>query len=84
MNAVTLDEAKDNLERLVQQVIADAEPTILSTENGDKVVLLALDEFNSLKETVYLLGNPVNAAHLRKSISEMHTGLLEEKELNDA
>jgi antitoxin YefM len=84
MNAVTLDEAKDDLERLVQQVIADAEPTILSTENGDKVVLLALDEFNSLTETVYLLGNPANAAHLRKSISEVHTGLLEAKELNDA
>jgi antitoxin YefM len=56
----------------------------LSTENGDKVVLLALDEFNSLTETVYLLGNPANAAHLRKSISEVHTGLLEAKELNDA
>ncbi len=84
MNAITLGEAKSNLEGLVQKVIDDAEPTVLSAENGDKVVLVALDEFNSLKETVYLLGNPANAAHLRKSISEMHAGLLEEKKLEDA
>lgn len=84
MNAITLDQAKGDLERLVRQVLADAEPLVLSTEDGDKVVLLALDEFNSLKETIYLLGNPANAAHLRGSISEMHSGVLKEKELSDA
>ena len=57
MNAVTLKEAKRNLEQLVEQVIADAEPTIVVTENGDRVVFLSLDEYNSWKETLYLLAN---------------------------
>ncbi len=34
MNAITLNEAKRNLEQLIQQVIADAEPTIVVTEAG--------------------------------------------------
>lgn len=84
MNAVTLADAKANLERLIEQVLADAEPTILCTEKGDKVVLVSLDEFNSWKETLYLLSNPANAAHLRRSIAEASAGKLEEKTLVDA
>ena len=70
MNAVTLADAKENFERLIEQVLADAEPAILCTEKGEKVVLVSLDEFNSWKETLYLLSNPANAAHLRQSIAE--------------
>lgn len=84
MNAVTLADAKANLERLIEQVLADAEPTILCTEQGDKVVLVSLDEFNSWKETAYLLSNPANAAHLRRSIAEADAGNVEEKTLVDA
>lgn len=84
MNAVTLADPKNNLERLIAQVLADAEPTILCTEKGEKIVLISLDEFNSWKETLHLLGKPANAAHLRKSIDEAHEGKLEEKALVDA
>ncbi len=84
MNDITLDEAKKDLEGILRKVVEDAEPTVLSTQSGDKVVLLGLDEFNSWKETVYLLGNPANAAHLRKSISEAANGEREEHELLDA
>jgi len=84
MNAVTLADAKENLDRLIEQVLADAEPAILCTEKGEKVVLLSLDEFNSWQETIYLLSNPANAAHLRRSIAEAHAGEIEEKALVDA
>ena len=69
-DALTLAEAKANLERVIEQVLADAEPAILCTEQGDKVVLVSLDEFNAWKETIYLLSNPANAAHLRQSLAE--------------
>jgi antitoxin YefM len=74
MNAVTLADAKENLEQLIEQVLTDAEPAILCTEKGDQIVLVSLDEFNSWKETIYLLGNPANAAHLRESIAEARAG----------
>ncbi len=84
MNAVTLNDAKQNLEQLIKQVIADAEPAIVCTETGEQVVLISLDEFNSWKETIYLLSNPANAAHLRKSLAEANAGQIQEKELVDA
>lgn len=74
MTTVTLTEAKQNLEKLIERVIADAEPIVLSTDAGQEVVLLSLDEFNSWKETLYLLTNPANVAHFPKSISEASAG----------
>jgi len=84
MTAMTLNEAKENLERLINQVIDNDEPAILCTDSGQQVVVLPLDEFNSWKETIYLLSNPANAAHLKKSIQEAQAGQAQEKELIDA
>ena len=70
MNAVTVNEAKQHLEQLINQVIADAEPTIVVTDTGQRVVILSLDEFNSWRETLYFLANQTNASHLLQSIVE--------------
>lgn len=81
MNAITLNQAKQNLEHLIQQVIADAEPAIICSDQGEKAVLLSLSEFSSWQETIYLLSNPANAEHLRKSIAEAKMGKTTEREL---
>ena len=74
MQAVTLKDAKKNLPRIVEQVLDDAEPRILVTDQGGQVVMMPLDEFNSWNETRYLLASPANAAHLRRSIEEAESG----------
>jgi antitoxin YefM len=81
MQAVTLKDAKRNLPRLVAQVLADAEPRIVVTNKGEQVVVMPLDEFNSWKETLYLLSNPANAAHLRGSIAAAELGQAKAREL---
>jgi len=81
MNAVTVSEAKKNLEQLIDRVVSDVEPTIITTDSGKNIVLLSLDEFNSWQETLYLLANPANAEHLRQSISEAEAGKIVAAEL---
>ncbi len=81
MNAITVNEARNNLDRLIEQVTADAEPTIICGDQGQKAVLLSLEEFNSWQETLYLLSNPANANHLRQSIAEAKAGKTQEREL---
>ncbi len=83
MNAVTLNDAKHNLERLISRAIVDAEPTIICTDDGQKVVFMSLDEFNTWQETLYLLANPANAAHLRQSIAEANAGKVQQRALLD-
>jgi len=81
LKAVTLKEAELNLKKLAEQVVADAEPTIVVLENGEQVVLLPLADYNSWKETHYLLSNPANADHLRRSIAEAVKGNVTVREL---
>ncbi|MEI8305994.1 MAG: type II toxin-antitoxin system Phd/YefM family antitoxin [Chloroflexales bacterium] len=45
MHAVTLKEAKLHLERLLTQVLEDAEPTIVVLENGQQVAVVSLDDY---------------------------------------
>jgi antitoxin YefM len=51
MNAVTITEAKANLEQIIEQVIADVEPTIISTDTGQHIVLLPLEELSGAKRS---------------------------------
>jgi len=81
MNVVTVNEAKRNLDLLIAKVVANAEPTIITTDTGQQIVLLLLDEFNAWQETAYLLSSPANAAHLRQSIAEAQSGKTAEREL---
>jgi antitoxin YefM len=81
MNVVTVNEAKRDLDLLIAKVVASAEPTIITTDTGQQIVLLRLDEFNAWQETAYLLSDPANAAHLRKSITEAQSGKTAEREL---
>ena len=81
MDVITISQAKQNIDGLIEQVIADAEPTIICDDKGQKVVILSLDEFNSWQETLYLLSNPANADHLRRSIKDDKSGKTIEREL---
>jgi antitoxin YefM len=81
MEAMTSHQAKQQLDELINRVILDAEPTILCNEQGKQAVLMSLDEFNSWQETLYLLSNPANAEHLRKSIAQANSGKKSVREL---
>ena len=83
MNATTVNEAQQSLASLIEQVNANAEPTIICGEQGQKAVLLSLEEFNSWQETLYLLSNPANAEHLRRSIAEAQDGQVTPRELKE-
>ena len=81
MNTTTLSAAKKNLEILIKQVENDAEPTLIFGDENHKAVLISEREYNSWQETIYLLSNPANAEHLRKSLAEAESGLVSEREL---
>lgn len=83
MQAITVKDAKRNLPRLIEQILSDAEPRIVVSDKGEQVVVMPLDEFNSWKETLYLLSNPSNAAHLRRSIEDARHGKAVKRELSE-
>ncbi len=83
MQVTTIQNAKNNLEQLIHQVEIDAEPIMIFLDDTHKAVLLSEREFRAWQETEYLLSNPANAAHLRKSLEQSRTGQVVERELLD-
>jgi antitoxin YefM len=83
MNVVPFTEARDHLERLLDQVVEDAEYTVITRGVGEDAVVMSLESFNSLMETVHLLRSPANAAHLARSIAQYRGGEVSEHERVD-
>lgn len=83
MHTLSLDAAKQEFEAVVAKVLADAEPTVINSPGGESVVVVPLDDYEAWQETVYLLRNPVNAAHLRKSLAESQAGEVKPRRLVD-
>ena len=81
MNALHYSTAKQNLEQTMDQVCNDHNPVIITRNNKPSVVIISLDDYQSLAETNYLLKSPNNAKRLLDSISELESGKGIKKEL---
>ncbi len=83
MKVVTFTEARNKLKSVLDRVIDDADYTVITRRDADDAVVMSLDYFNSLLETVHLLKSPANAAHLERSIAQYRQGQVMEKDLLD-
>ncbi|MEM9272753.1 MAG: type II toxin-antitoxin system prevent-host-death family antitoxin [Cyanobacteria bacterium P01_F01_bin.143] len=83
MKIVTFTEARNKLKTVLDQVVDDADYTIITRRDADDAVVMSLDYFNSLLETVHLLKSPANVAHLERSIAQYRQGQAKEKDLLD-
>lgn len=83
MRVITFTEARNKLKSVLDRVVDDADYTIITRRDADDAVVMSLDYFNSLLETVHLLKSPANAAHLERSIAQYRQGQVTEKDLLD-
>ncbi len=81
MRIVSFTEARNGLKSVLDQVVNDADCTVITRRDSEDAVVMSLDYFNSLMETVYLLKSPANAEHLWKSIEQYREGNVQERNL---
>jgi len=74
MRVINFSEARNRLKTVLDQVVEDVDYTVISRRDAEDAVVMSLDQFNGLMETVHLLKSPANAAHLAKSIRQYRTG----------
>ena len=58
----------------MQSVCDDCEPIIITRKRDQAVVMLSLEDYESLQETAYLLRSPANARRLAEGIEELERG----------
>ena len=74
MRIINFSQARNRLKQVIDQAEADADYTIIARRDAPDAVLMSLNTFNSLMETVHLLASPANAAHLARSIEQFRQG----------
>jgi antitoxin YefM len=82
MNILTFSEARAGLKAVMDDVCTDHSPTVITRQSGDAVVMLSLADFNSIEETLYLLGSPKNASRLLASFDQLKAGKARTRELD--
>ena len=83
MRVINFSEARNNLKSVLDQVIDDADYTVITRRDSEDAVVMSLETFNSFIETFHLLKSPANAEHLAKSIAQYRKGETQERELID-
>jgi antitoxin YefM len=81
MNVTTISKFRKNSKTYFDQVIDYKDVLLITRNDGQTVVVMTLDEYNSKVETDYLNSSPANRKHLEKSIASLRAGKLEQHDL---
>ncbi|EKY32109.1 YefM protein (antitoxin to YoeB) [Vibrio cholerae PS15] len=68
---------------MLDAVVNDADTTVNTRRDSEDAVVMSLDYYNSLMETVHLLRSPANAEHLNRSIANFTAGKVTQRDLID-
>lgn len=74
MQTITFSDARNQLKQVLDRVADDADYTIITRRDAEDAVVMSLDSFNGLIETVHLLRSPANAEHLARSVAQYRKG----------
>ncbi|HJS13887.1 MULTISPECIES: type II toxin-antitoxin system Phd/YefM family antitoxin [Rheinheimera] len=83
MRIVSFTEARNSLKAVLDSVVNDADTAVITRRDAEDAVVMSLDYYNSLMETVHLLRSPANAEHLNRSIAQFKAGQVTQRDLID-
>ena len=81
MTVITYTDARANLKDVMDRAIDDHEEVVITRRKGEAVVVVSLEDWSAINETLHLLSTPSNAERLRRSIAELDAGNGAEREL---
>jgi antitoxin YefM len=81
MLSANVTDFRKEMKYYLDLVTEDFETLIINRGKGKGAVMISLDEYNSLMETMYLLSSKANADSLHQSMKQFEEGRYSEKEL---
>ncbi|WP_430511805.1 type II toxin-antitoxin system Phd/YefM family antitoxin [Pannonibacter phragmitetus] len=82
MDVMTYTDARSSLKDVMDRVIHDRVEVIVTRKKREAVVIMSLDEFNSIQETLHLQKSPENARRLQAAIAQLTAGEGKEREVD--
>lgn len=84
MKTMSYTESRARYAEVLDSVVSDREEVVITRAGHEPVVLMSLADFESLRETAYLLRSPVNARRLLDAMERLEGGRGEQHDLVDA
>ena len=83
MKAITYTAAREHLAATMDSVCDDHDPVVITRNRDQSVVMLSLEDYESLEETAYLLRSPANARRLASAVAGLEKGKGVRKTIRD-
>lgn len=81
MNVLSFTDTRAKLKAVMDRVVADRSPVVITRQKAEAVVMVSLSDWNAMEETMHLLSTPANSTRLGEAIRELDAGGGEEREL---
>ena len=83
MQTISYTEARNGFAGLMEAATRDREPITITRNGEGTVVILAVEEYAAMEETLHLLSTPANAERMRQGLADFAVGKLQPGELCD-
>ena len=84
MKTMTYTESRARYAEVLDQVVNDREEIVITRQGHESAVIIALDEYESLRETARLMRSPANARRLLDAMERLESGRRQERDSLDA
>ena len=74
MDVINYTEARASLKDVMDRVIHDRVEVVVTRKRREAVVVMSLDEYNAIQETLHLQRSPANARRLQAAIAQLEAG----------
>ena len=81
MEIISYTKARNNFRDVMNQVCENHTPITIYRQESKPVVLMSLEDYNSIEETMYLMSTPNNFKNLLQSIDEIEQGKVIEMDI---
>lgn len=81
MDVMTYTDARATLKDVMDRVIHDKVEVVVTRKNREAVVMMSLDEYNAIQETLHLQKSPANARRLQAAIAQLDAGSGTERDI---
>ena len=81
MKVLSFTDTRQNLKDVMDRVVEDHDPVVITRQKAESVVMVSLADWNAMEETARLLSSPTNAARLAEATAQLDAGKGVEREL---
>ncbi len=74
MDVLSYSDTRANLKKVMDRIVGDRTPVVVTRRKGEAVVMVSLADWNAMEATTHLLSSANNAGRLRAAVRQLETG----------